>query len=63
MAEPSEYTGDQAARLLRIHPRTLANWRRAGHIGFHRTPGGRIFYTLDQIANCRARMRVDPPPP
>jgi predicted site-specific integrase-resolvase len=56
----STFNEPSAARILGISARTLAEWRKRGAIGFHRTPGGRIFYTTDQISNCRAKMRVEP---
>lgn len=30
----------EAARLLRVEPRTLSQWARAGHVRAFRTPGG-----------------------
>ena len=60
MLDRSQFSEPEAARILAVHQKTLAGWRRKGVIGFHKTPGGRIFYTADQLANCRSRMRVDP---
>ncbi len=60
MLDRSQFTEPQAARILAIHQKTLAGWRRKGAIGFHKTPGGRIFYTADQLAKCRDGMRVEP---
>lgn len=60
MADGFHYAETAAASWLGVSPRTLASWRRAGRIGYHRTPGGRIFYTADQLANCVAKMRVHP---
>lgn len=61
MLEPSTFTEKQAARILGVSSKTLFRWRKAGAIGFHRTPGvrGRITYSMDQIANFRSRCRVD----
>lgn len=55
-----EYDEVQAARILSVSPVTLARWRKAGHVGHHRTPGGRIRYSLDQLANFKSRCRVLP---
>lgn len=43
------YDEKSAARILRVAPRTLRAWRQAGKVGFHRTPGGRVRFTLDQL--------------
>jgi predicted site-specific integrase-resolvase len=68
MADIFDYDEAQAARILGIALVTLRRWRRRGAIGYHRTPGGRIRYTLDQLSNFRAGCRVNPgdhtsPPP
>lgn len=55
-----EYTEQQAARLLAVGVATLRRWRRGGAIGHHRYPGGRIRYTLDQIADFKTACRVAP---
>lgn len=55
-----DYDEAQAARILGVSTKTLQRWRRRGAIGFHRTPGGRIRYGLDQLANFRSHCRVSP---
>ncbi len=56
----SDYTEPQAARILGVSARTLQRWRRAGAIGCHVWPGGRVSYSHDQLAAFRARCRVEP---
>lgn len=60
MTDLHEFTEGQAARMLGVSAVTLRRWRGLGVIGHHRMPGGRIRYSLDQIANFRSRCRVDP---
>jgi excisionase family DNA binding protein len=43
-----------AAHMLGISPRTVRAWRRDGKISYHRTPGGRIRFTLEQILDVHA---------
>ncbi|MCP3732024.1 helix-turn-helix domain-containing protein [Sphingomonas sp. MG17] len=50
----------QAARILGVSTDTLRRWRRMGAIGFHRMPGGRIRYSVDQLAAFRTSCRVNP---
>lgn len=56
----ADYDEAQAARVLDVSAVTLRRWRLAGEIGHYRMPGGRIRYSADQLANFRARCRVDP---
>lgn len=58
MIDPADFTEDQAARILGVSGKTLSRWRRAGHIEHHRTPTGRIRYSVDQLAAFRERCRV-----
>ncbi|MFW2831752.1 helix-turn-helix domain-containing protein [Sphingomonas sp. ID0503] len=55
-----DYDEAQAARILGVALVTLRRWRKAGYVGHHRTPGGRIRYSLDQLANFKSRCRVGP---
>lgn len=48
-----------AARILGVTPRTLRRWRQLGQIGYHRTPGGRIRYTMDQLIDAQRAARVN----
>ena len=58
--DDGRFSEAQAARILGYCTKTLQRLRRSGHIGYHRSPGGRIHYTADQLANFAAGMRVDP---
>jgi predicted site-specific integrase-resolvase len=53
-------TEPQFARVLGIHPNTLARWRRQGAVGYTLTPGGRIKYAPEDQARLHAAMRVNP---
>lgn len=55
------YSEAQAAAQLpnRPHPRTLRRWREAGRVPYCRTPGGRIYYTFEQVVAIGATMRVE----
>jgi excisionase family DNA binding protein len=58
-AEDQGLFGEKAAaRLLKVSPRTLRRWRLDGKVGFHRMPGGRIRYSLDQLLEFRLACRV-----
>lgn len=48
-----------AARVLKIAPRTLRRYRTDGKISFHRLPGGRVRYSLDQLVDFRSSCRVE----
>jgi DNA-binding transcriptional MerR regulator len=48
----------QAARILQLSQRTLQRYRSRGLIGFLRTPGGRIRYSVDQLTEFKTRCRV-----
>ena len=48
-----------AARIIGISPRTLRAWRKAGKVGHHLTPGGRIRYTMDQLLDLQRASRVN----
>jgi predicted site-specific integrase-resolvase len=59
MAEPLfEYDEKMAASIVGVTPRTLRAWRKAGAIGYHRTPGGRVRYTMDQLIDFKRASRV-----
>jgi hypothetical protein len=51
-------TAEQAARLLGISTRTLADIRRTGEIEHYRPSPRKIFYTEQQIADYLARKVV-----
>lgn len=53
------YDEKAAARILGVAPRTLRAWRKAGKISHHRTPGGRVRYTLDQLLAVQVGGRID----
>ncbi|MCP1470985.1 DNA-binding transcriptional MerR regulator [Sphingobium sp. OAS761] len=55
-----EYNEASAAAYLGLSPRTLRRYRMAGLIGYHRSPGGRISYTLDQMIDFQLSTRVAP---
>lgn len=55
-----DYDEAQAARILGVSTVTLRRWRRAGAIGYCRTPGGRIRYGVDQLANFKSGCRRPP---
>lgn len=61
-APPTLYDFDeqQAARVIGVSSRTLRAWRKAGKVGYHRTPGGRIRYTVDQLTDLQRAGRVAP---
>lgn len=54
-----DYDEAQAARIVGVTTRTLRAWRKRGAIGFHRTPGGRIRYTVDQLVELQRMTRVN----
>jgi len=58
MFEISSFTEPQAARILGVSTKTLMRWRKRGLISFHRSPGGRVSYSADQLASFRASCRV-----
>ncbi len=44
-------TSGQVARLFKVHPKTVARWETAGHLGAIRTPGRhRRFLESDVLA-------------
>ncbi|AOF96238.1 hypothetical protein [Sphingobium sp. RAC03] len=55
-----EYNEASAASYLGISGRTLRRYRMMGRIGHHRSPGGRISYTLDQLIDFQLSTRVAP---
>lgn len=57
-----EYDEKAAARILGVAPRTLRAWRMKGLVGFHRTPTGRVRFTLDQLVDVQRSGRVNPKP-
>ena len=63
MADPEVMTEAQAAAALRVHPKTLARWRRARLIACDLSPGGRVRYQWDDLLAFRRSMRspVDAP--
>jgi predicted site-specific integrase-resolvase len=53
-----EYDEKTAARILGVAPRTLRAWRCEGKISYHRLPGGRIRYSMDQLVEFQRSCRV-----
>lgn len=53
-----EYDEKAAARILGVAPRTLRSWRVAGNVSHHRTPGGRVRYTMEDLLELQRRSRV-----
>lgn len=53
-----DYDEKAAARILNVAPRTLRRWRKAGHVGYHVTPGGRVRYSVDQLLELQSASRV-----
>lgn len=53
-----EYNEASAASYLGLSARTLRRYRLMGRIGHHRSPGGRISYTLDQLIDFQLSTRV-----
>jgi DNA-binding transcriptional MerR regulator len=49
----------QAAGLLGCSASTLRRYRRAGLIGYNRTPGGRVSYSMAQLAEFKVRCVVN----
>ena len=56
----NDFDEAQAARILGVAAVTLRRWRKAGAVGYHRMPGGRVRYSLDQLANFKSSCRVPP---
>jgi putative resolvase len=46
---PRTYSLGEFARLAGVHPKTVQRWDRDGLLIAHRTPGGRRFYTEDDV--------------
>lgn len=46
--------------MVGVGARTLRRWRKAGAVGYSLTPGGRVLYTLADLDQLRAAMRVEP---
>jgi excisionase family DNA binding protein len=55
-----DFDEKSAARVLGVTSRTLRTWRKAGQIGFHQLPGGRIRYSMDQLIEFQRACRVAP---
>jgi len=53
------YDEKTAARILGVAPRTLRAWRVAGKVSHHRTPGGRVRYTMDQLIEVQRAARLN----
>ena len=51
MSQGCMYDHDEksAARILGVSARTLRAWRKGGKIGYYRTPGGRVRYSVEQL--------------
>jgi hypothetical protein len=58
MPDPDILSEAQAAASLRVHPKTLARWRKAKQIDHDRTPGGRISYRWSYLIAFRRRMMI-----
>ncbi|WP_368077295.1 MULTISPECIES: helix-turn-helix domain-containing protein [Sphingomonas] len=57
VADPEVMTEAQAAAALRVHPKTLARWRRAKLIACDLSPGGRVRYQWGDLLAFRRSMR------
>jgi DNA-binding transcriptional MerR regulator len=57
------YDEKAAARIIGVSPRTLRAWRKDGKVSYHRTPGGRVRYTLDQMLDLQRGGMVAAKPP
>ena len=59
MVEDGSFNEAKAAEMLPGRPSgaTLKRWRLAGKVPFCRTPGGRIFYTFEQLVEIGAAMK------
>jgi excisionase family DNA binding protein len=53
-----DYDEKAAARILNVAPRTLRRWRIDGKVSHHRTPGGRVRYSTDQLLELQLAGRV-----
>lgn len=61
MDRPGPFSEPQAAHMLGVSARTLSRWRLRGAIQhYSRTPGRRLFYSLEDIHRIRVSMRVSP---
>lgn len=58
MPSPEAMSEAEAAASLRIHPKTLARWRKAGKVSYDRTPGGRVRYQFEYLLALRIGMKV-----
>lgn len=56
-----DYDEKAAARILSVAPRTLRRWRIDGKVSYHRTPGGRVRYSTDQLLEVQLAGRVSVP--
>ena len=65
MPEGRSYSEAEAAAQLpgRPHARTLRRWRKGGKVPYCCTPGGRIYYTFEQVVLIGAAMKVQPAKP
>lgn len=55
-----EYNEASAAAYLHISAKTLSRYRKMGRIGHHRSPGGRVSYTLEQLIDFQLSTRIAP---
>lgn len=60
MPDATGLTEPQFARVLGVHPNTLARWRKRGAVGHTLTPGGRIRYSPEDQRRLLLAMKVGP---
>jgi hypothetical protein len=58
MTDHEWLTEAQAAAALRIHPKTLARYRKAKRVACDRLPGGRIRYSWPDLIAFRSTWRL-----
>lgn len=51
----------EAARQLRVEPRTLARWAREGHVPALKTPGGQWRFVWDDLILALRHVRRQEP--
>lgn len=62
MTDDDEVNEAQAARLMGWSESTMRRYRRAGHVAYYRTPGGRVRFRGADLMELRLRMRVEAKP-
>jgi len=59
MPDPVALTETRAAGMVGVSARTLRRWRKAGAVSYSLTPGGRIFYSAEDLIQLRSAMHVE----